>query len=137
MIIPDPGAETTGLIRFGAIDGNLVMNGLFAVAIMALAALFMLSWRSIEGNRQNVSPDGVRQIQEATFRGAYQIWTQLGHDVQQTPTPADDALYYLANVPVSAIKEHMEGLGFKVTNEETDTAAAEGTESSGSSPFVG
>jgi hypothetical protein len=80
-----------------------------------------------KGTKDNMSPDGVRQVQETTFQGAYQLWERLGERVSETPTPQDDALYYLANIPVKILTGHMEELGFKVVRDEevdsTDTEA--------------
>ena len=120
VILPSDTTNTVGLIQIGSIDGNLLIAGGFIVVIIAVMALVATVYISIRGSQGSTTPDTVRQILDSTFQGAFRMWDEQGDRVRETATVEDDALYYLANVPVGMIKTHLETLGFKVTSNEQE-----------------
>lgn len=120
VILPNEGVNVSGLIGISTIDGNLLITGAFTVIALLVVALLILAWLHITATRDNMSPGAVNDILQSTFTGLMDFWRDMGDRVQETPTPVDDAAYYLANMPVEAIKQHLAELGFEVVPTKTD-----------------
>jgi hypothetical protein len=136
VIIPGDDTDVSGLLRFDAIDANVLLNGMFAIVMMAMGGLVAVVFAVLFKTHNLMAPEGVRQVQETTFQGAYQLWQRVGDRVEASPGVEDDLLYNLANIPVETMKKHFEGLGFKVAIDEAMDTTGTGAGDKGIDPLA-